>query len=187
MMLCAPSSESFLIYSKLENYILLFITSRINIMTCIYLARHAEAAHPSEDPYQALNERGKKNAKNLAHFLKKAGITVERVYHSSKLRSKETAEILDSVLSQTHQLQYMPQLDPDRSIEPLCEKIAELPDKTLLVGHLPNLELLSNYLINGNFSTTPISFSPATIACFQQNGHAWLLQWLVLPALLPTI
>lgn len=156
-------------------------------MTFLYLVRHGDAFHPSENPYQPLNPQGKKNAAKVATFLRKAGIEVEHVFHSSKHRSIETAEIFDQELSTAHDLAYMPQLDPERAIEPLCQKMIELPDKTLLVGHLPNLGLLSQFLINGKTDSTAVTFVPASFACFKQEGTAWLLQWLIQPDLISSL
>ncbi|RLD16037.1 MAG: phosphohistidine phosphatase SixA, partial [Caldiserica bacterium] len=63
----------------------------------IYLVQHAEAKPKEEDPERPLTEKGVLNAKKVAEFLK-GKIKPSCIYHSDKLRAKQTAKIFSEIL-----------------------------------------------------------------------------------------
>ena len=53
----------------------------------LYLVQHGEACAKDVDPERPLTDQGNADTDRLAAFLKQAGIQVERVIHSGKLRA----------------------------------------------------------------------------------------------------
>ena len=60
----------------------------------LYLVQHGEAHAKNVDPERPLTERGHGDVARLAAFLSRAGVRVERVIHSGKLRAEQTAGVL---------------------------------------------------------------------------------------------
>ena len=64
----------------------------------LYLVQHGEAMSKDENPERPLTAKGRKNVTKTAKFLKKKGIRVRKIFHSTKLRAKQTAQIIASLL-----------------------------------------------------------------------------------------
>lgn len=60
----------------------------------LYLVQHGEASAKTVDPERPLTELGRTDVEQLARFLGEAGVRIERVMHSGKLRAVQTAECL---------------------------------------------------------------------------------------------
>jgi phosphohistidine phosphatase len=64
----------------------------------IYLVRHGEAKNKKEDLSMSLSEKGisdsEKISKQVSRILALQGLSINRIFHSGKLRAKQTAEIL---------------------------------------------------------------------------------------------
>ena len=148
----------------------------------LYLIRHGEAYSSEERFERPLNERGKNDVSLIAKHLKDSNIQVENIFHSEKVRAIETAEIIADALNLTNKLAVMTSLDPDNEIFDLIGAVHELHYNTIMVGHLPNIALLSSFLITGNINKSPISFSTATAARFEYQNDIWTLKWSIDPA-----
>jgi len=60
----------------------------------LYLVQHGEAKREEEDPSRPLTENGRREVEIVAKFLSEAGIKIDKILHSGKLRAAQTAEIL---------------------------------------------------------------------------------------------
>lgn len=147
----------------------------------LYLVRHGEAYSNEERFERPLNPRGQNEVLQIANFLRNEHCLIEKIYHSEKLRAIETAEIIANTLALTNKLQILPSLDPDEEVFRLIGDIHEFSQNTLIVGHLPNLALLSSFMIYGNMTTPSVSFLTATTACFELNNNSWQLKWSIDP------
>jgi len=69
-------------------------------MKTVYLIRHAKSSweDPGSDFDRPLNDRGKKNAPEMANRLKKKHITIDRLISSPAKRAKQTAMLFAEVL-----------------------------------------------------------------------------------------
>ncbi|MBS0288420.1 MAG: phosphohistidine phosphatase SixA [Proteobacteria bacterium] len=148
----------------------------------LYLVRHGEAYSSEEQFERPLNPRGHKDVEQIANFLKHQNCQIQKIFHSEKLRAIETAQIIANILGLTNHLFLMPSLDPEEEVYRLLGDIHEVTTNTLMVGHLPNLALVSNFLITGNMNKSSISFVPAGAACFEFQDNVWVLKWSVDPA-----
>ena len=63
----------------------------------IYLVQHGEAKKENEDPLRPLTEEGIKNAEKVASYLAKLNLKIKKIFHSGKLRAKQTAEIYGKI------------------------------------------------------------------------------------------
>lgn len=117
----------------------------------IYIIRHGDALSTGEHP---LSERGVRESRQTAQFLKRLGARPDWILHSPLLRARQTAELLnepfnlpqDKVISTDNLL-------PSARIELLVKEIKGLvkdnEEEVFLTGHLPFLGELLCYIICG--------------------------------------
>ena len=165
----------------LEGTFLFIFGNGTNIKMDLYLVRHGEAYSSEERFERPLNPRGQNEVLQIASFLKNEHCQIDAIFHSEKLRAIQTAEIIADTLGLNHKLKVLPTLDPDEDVFRLIGDIHEFMVNTLIVGHLPNLALLSSFIIKGNISTPSLSFLTATTACFEYKDEQWNLRWSVEP------
>lgn len=148
----------------------------------IYLIQHGEARSKEEDPKRSLSEKGKADAEKTARFLSKIGIKVSSIFHSGKERALETAKIIGKYLN----------IEPvqENGLSPLDDpgiwfnKIKEMNEDIMIVGHLPHLSKLSSMLILGDPEKEVISFRMAGVVCLNKKENVWTVAWMVIPELL---
>lgn len=149
----------------------------------LYLLRHGEAMNKQENAQRPLNNMGIAEITRIAAHLKDLKAEFRHIYHSDKLRSEETAAIIARELEIKDGLSTLPSLNPDDEVQPLIKDVEALNENTLLVGHLPNLALLCNYLLNYDVNTPSVSFATGTLAILEsQDTHLWVLKSIIDPA-----
>src|SRR5919198_3484467 len=60
----------------------------------LYFLRHADALEGTDDAARPLSAHGKKEAREVGRFLKRAGIEFDAAYSSPLIRARQTAEIV---------------------------------------------------------------------------------------------
>ena len=60
----------------------------------IYLVQHGASKSEAEDPERSLTDEGRQTVEKMADYLTSAGVSVDRIKHSDKLRARQTAGIL---------------------------------------------------------------------------------------------
>lgn len=144
----------------------------------LYLMRHGQAEDPSVDPEQGLTSGGKQEIENIARKLAQKSLHLSQIYHSSKKRAQQTAQILSGIVAASNPPQYMDNLKPNDNPEIIIEAINQWTDDTMIVGHLPFIPSLLNRLTQTQHS---IHFKPGTIACLVHTGNQWQLEWILEP------
>ncbi|MEA3492878.1 MAG: phosphohistidine phosphatase SixA [Candidatus Margulisiibacteriota bacterium] len=143
----------------------------------LYLGQHGEANPENIDPARGLTGKGIADTKKVADFSK--NIKVDEIWHSTKLRAKQTAEIFAKVLGKKAIEQEG--LRPNDPVSPIVKKI----DRDLMVvGHLPFMEKISSFLITGSEDNRPVIFRQAGIVCLENTNSKWGLSWMVTPEVL---
>lgn len=151
----------------------------------LYLMRHGDAVSEHSDPNRPLSPKGKADVQKVAGFLKAANIKVNEVYHSTKLRTEETARIVQSAINPKAKLVRKDFLSPDDPIDKIVEDLTQRKDDLMLVGHLPQLPRIISRLVLGDENRFVISLDTSTIAAMYRDsqGH-WQIVWIVGPSLL---
>jgi len=103
-------------------------------LTLVCLVQHGEAVSEEVDPRRPLSERGRAEVERVASFLARAGFRVSRIVHSTKLRARETAEILARHLGAP--LEEAGGLEPRADPKPWAEKLQSTGDLQELAGYL---------------------------------------------------
>jgi phosphohistidine phosphatase len=134
----------------------------------IYLIQHAEAVSEKEDRARPLSDEGKATIEKVAALAARLKINPDFIFHSEKLRAKQTAEILARHLRLSVKLRERHGLGPLDAVAPVAQWLNEQPAKGLvglaIVGHLPFLDKLASLLITGKEEFGVVSFQNGAIA-----------------------
>ncbi len=151
----------------------------------LYLVQHGAACAKEVDPERPLTESGKAAVERLALFLGRAGIRVERVVHSGKLRALQTAERLAAVIAPGVALEAGVHLNPNDDPKETDWRSAGGGRDTLIVGHLPFMAKLVSYLVTGNEGRAITAYRPGAVVCLELDDEAgWQIGWMIRPELL---
>lgn len=142
----------------------------------IYLMQHGQALSKQQDPNRPLSVQGRRHVEQLASFLRAEQSM--HLYHSGKTRTQQSAEILAQSLN-IKDLHKLETIRATANIEDFLPSLGELKDGSLLVSHMPFVNLLAKKLLNskGNFN-----FVPGSLMCLELEGEMWSLQYMLGPA-----
>ncbi len=149
----------------------------------LYLIQHGEAKSEIEDPERSLTARGEKEVVAVSKVAEGLQIGPSKIYHSGKLRAKQTAEIIASALRISDSLVQPAQgLNPNDDIHPWAERISKERKDLMLVGHLPFLEKLASFLLCGEERARLVLFRYGAIVCLdQKEDKGWAVRWILTP------
>jgi len=149
----------------------------------LYFIQHGEAKSEVEDPDRSLASRGEKGVMSVSKVASGLHIIPSKVYHSGKLRAKQTAEIIAGTLKIPDSLvQSVQGLNPNDNIRPWAERISKEKEDLMLVGHLPFLEKLASFLLCGDENARLVWFRYGAIVCLdQKEDKSWAVRWILTP------
>jgi len=151
-------------------------------MKRIYLAQHAFAYDSEVEPSRPLTPEGERDATLVAKLLKHH-ITVSEIYHSGKLRAKQTADIFCDQFDPVSMVQEIEGLKPMDDPQIIANHIETSTNNVLYVGHLPHLSKLAGLLINGDTNTTPVNFINGGVVSLIRENEVWEVDWIITPSL----
>ena len=147
----------------------------------IYLIRHGQAFSPDKDPAQNLSPEGEEQARTIGGFLKARSITLDYLYHSSKKRASQTANIISEYISVENIIE-VGHLMPDSDVNPMIAELYNLEGSLMIAGHLPYLPKLASKLIFDSTNYYMANFPPCGVMCLENIDHKkWCLNWFVNP------
>lgn len=146
----------------------------------LYLIRHADAKSEQEDILRPLSENGLQEIKKVADHLSLLNLSIDQIFHSTKLRAKQTADVLSEKMKPAKGISEAKDLSPQDDPRIWAERLNEVFDNIMLVGHLPHLEMLTSLLLSGDMDKDIVSFPTAGIACLERDDEGiWSLQWMI--------
>ena len=113
----------------------------------LVLVHHADAVGPDVDPQRPLSTRGVEQAERLAARAKTAGIKPVVIWHSGKLRARQTAERFLAACNPMAEFKMVRGLSPDDPPEWMRDALAVEDRVVLLVSHMPLLPALLQTLV----------------------------------------
>ncbi len=153
----------------------------------IYIIRHGEAVSESTDFSRPLSTEGVRQVSRVAEFLKRSGVAIDRIWHSGKVRAKETAERIGGVVGSSARCEEVPSLNPNDPVKPVREAIGQLSgmgafQNLMIAGHLPSVQRLASLLLTGSETKVPMGFSTATMVCLEEHEMGqFILEWVISP------
>jgi phosphohistidine phosphatase len=148
----------------------------------LYLVRHGEAQSELVDPSQSLSERGLRNVQKMAAHLAGLNVHVDIIFHSQKMRARQTAAIFADFLKPREGIQETDHLGPLDDPTVWEQRLRDRDMDIMLVSHLPYLPKLFSLLTCSFIDDSTITFGNASVACLKkQNNGSWLLRWMLGP------
>jgi phosphohistidine phosphatase len=148
----------------------------------LYLVRHGNAMGGANDIVRPLSSEGIAEVKQVAEFLKVQNCQVDIVYHSIRLRARQTAEILHGCLKVKKDLMERSDLSPNDAIDEIADFIDQQKTDLMIVGHQPFMGSLVSLLVSGEEHRNLVAFSTGAVAILErkQNGP-WLIAAMIDP------
>jgi len=151
----------------------------------LYLVQHAEAASKDVDTERPLTEEGRRNIQKVAAFIKPLNLCVDYLWHSTKRRAIQTAEILAEAVKTNEAKIARDGLAPNDDVTALRDEPALGQQDIMIVGHLPFLGKLASLLLTGCESANTVAFKQGGIVCLiSSEPNHWQIEWMVIPELL---
>jgi len=140
----------------------------------LYLVQHGEAMEESADPNRPLTPKGREVVSATAAFLKGQNVKIDEVWHSQKLRARQTADIITETLGIRESIEKK-FLNPNDPVSPVADVIAMHPRNILIAGHLPFLAKLAAFLVSGSEKKEVVAFQPGKVASLRKGEAGWTL------------
>jgi phosphohistidine phosphatase len=150
----------------------------------LYLVQHGESKSKEEDPGRSLTERGREVVERMADIASGMGVDPDVIYHSDKLRAKQTAEILAGRINPSAGIEEVEGIAP-MDDPAIAQELAESEERTLmLTGHLPHLSRLASLLLTGDKERDIIAFRNGGIVALSRHEGDWNVDWIVVPEIM---
>lgn len=151
----------------------------------LYLAQHGEATSEEADPKRPLTEKGKQDVTKTAKFLKASGINMDTIWHSTKTRAIETAQIFAQALSPKQGTEQREGLAPNDPVKKAFDNIASENRDIMIVGHLPFLQKLASLALVNSESSEMVGFRKGAVVCLEhKEANVWQLIFAITPDML---
>ena len=143
----------------------------------LYLVHHGDAVGPDVDPMRPLSDRGRLEVDALARQAAERGARPDVVWHSGKLRAKQTAEAFWRHCSALAPLSATHGLQPTDPTAWILDAIAGDTRSIMLVGHFPHLPRLLAALLTRDLEAPLANFPLHGIVALEQAGGRWTEAW----------
>ena len=147
----------------------------------LYLVHHGDAVGPDVDSMRPLSDRGREATARLADAAARQGAKPDVVWHSGKLRSRQTAELFWRACNPLAAFAAMRGLQPADPPVWTRDRLAGETRSILLVGHMPHLPRLLSLLRGEDPERAPIAFPLHGCIALEQHGDRWKEIWRLEP------
>jgi phosphohistidine phosphatase len=113
----------------------------------LYLVHHGDAVGPEVDPLRPLSGVGRASVNRLAAQAASRGARPAVVWHSGKLRAKQTAEAFWKACNALAEFSASRDLQPDDSPAWIRDRLQSETRDILIAGHFPHLPRLLALLV----------------------------------------
>ncbi len=148
----------------------------------LYLMQHGLALSKEADPESPLSEQGRAETLGVAKAAARAGVEVDQIWHSTKLRARQTAEIVAGHLRPPGGTIELEGLAPTDDPVPLAARLAEQAETILVAGHMPFLERLSDLLLSPRGGQGVVRFSNSALVGLEKTPAGYRVSLLVPPS-----
>ena len=120
----------------------------------IHLVHHADAVAPTVDPQRPLSNLGLVQAEWLSRAAREAGVRPATIWHSGKLRARQTAEAFLRACNPFAQFVMVRGLRPEDPAQWIRDVLEVEEGEVLAAGHMPNVAQLA--ILLGAEAPTPL-------------------------------
>ena len=145
----------------------------------VCLVHHADSVGPDVDPQRPLSETGRLQADWLANHVKRIGFAPAAIWHSGKLRARQTAELFWRASNPLAAFSATRGLQPDDPPGWMRDRLAGEARAVMLVGHMPHLARLLHMLLRRPAGEAP-DFPLHGCVALDTDGEDWKEIWRVI-------
>ena len=148
----------------------------------LYLVQHGLAKSEEEDPERPLSHKGISESEMVAGRLASLHIGVDSIFHSPKLRARETALIFAGQLKPLAIAAQREGLAPKDDSAIWKNRLQGEEGDVMLVGHLPHLARLASLLLCGDSEREMVNFKNSGVLCLERGDDgSWSVSWMLVP------
>lgn len=131
---------------------------------------------------RALSDRGRLEVEGLAQQAAARGVKPDVIWHSGKLRARQTAEAYWRVCNPLAAFSAARGLQPTDPTGWIMDAIAGETRDVMLAGHFPHLPRLLGCLVAGDLEAGPREFPLNGIVALEESSGRWIEKWRLAPA-----
>ena len=143
----------------------------------LFLIQHGLAFPKGKDPERPLSVQGEAQTQRVAEYLKSRSVAVDSIWHSTKLRAVQTADIIGEAIDCKNR-QARDDMNPNDSVKKLPKEILSAKKNVMIIGHLPFLQKLAGLLLTGSEDKEIIAFKNSAVLCLDHEEE-WQIEWLI--------
>ena len=141
----------------------------------MFLVHHADAVGPEVDSRRPLSPLGERQAAQTAAEAGARGARPAVVWHSGKLRARQTAQAFWRACNALAEFKASPDLQPDDPPSRIRDRLRSETRDILIAGHFFHLPRLLSLLLGG----APATFPPHGVVALESDddGETWKELW----------
>lgn len=142
----------------------------------LYLVHHGDAVGPDVDPRRPLSGVGRLRVDRLSALAAERQVRPAVVWHSGKLRAKQTAEAFWRASNALAEFAATRDLQPDDKPEWIAARLRGETRDILIAGHFPHLPRLLSVLLKEE-SAPPFPPHGIVALATDDGGEKWRELW----------
>ncbi len=143
----------------------------------LLLVHHGDAVGPDVDPRRPLSPEGAAAVERLAAQAAARGAKPAVVWHSGKLRAKQTAEVVWRACNALAELSATRDLQPDDPPQWIHDRLRGETRDIAIAGHFPHLPPLPALPVPGGQAGTDFPAHGAVALMTDDGGETWEEVW----------
>jgi len=147
----------------------------------ILLVHHGDAVGPGVDSSRPLSGRGLGDVARLAEQAAALGVKPDVIWHSGKLRARQTAEAFWRSGNPLASFSATRGLLPDDPPIWMRDQLAGETRTVVVVGHMPHMPRLLRLLVTGDAEAVTLTFPQHGCVALDADGDVWRELWRLEP------
>ncbi len=143
----------------------------------ILLVHHGDAVGPEGDPMRPLSSVGRAATERLADLAARSGAKPDVIWHSGKLRARQTAELYWKACNPFAPLTAERGLLPDDPPQWIRDRLAGETRSILVAGHMPYMPRLLAALVGEHGGSRAGTFPLHGCVALEVDGDGWKEIW----------
>jgi phosphohistidine phosphatase len=143
----------------------------------LFLVHHGDAVGPEVDPRRPLSTQGKTAVERVAAEAAAHGARPQVVWHSGKLRARQTAEAFWRACNALAEFSATKDLQPDDPPRWIRDRLRAETRDVMIAGHFPHLPRLLALLITGGEAGVDFPLHGVVALVSHDEGATWSELW----------
>lgn len=146
-------------------------------MSLVILVHHGHAVGPGVDATRPLSSVGRAATERVAAAAAQRGARPDMIWHSGKLRARQTAELYWKACNPLASMSAERGLQPDDPPRWMRDQLAGETRSILIAGHMPHLPGLLAILLGEREDPRTIAFPLHGCVALEADGDRWKEIW----------